>query len=82
MSMSEDQNDLEQKSSLTKPESRRTTLNSLIIVVAIIMLWRGVWGLLDIYLFPDMPALSSLVSISMGILILYLNDFHLDNLRR
>ncbi|MCB1937453.1 MAG: hypothetical protein KDF59_16115 [Nitrosomonas sp.] len=80
--MSSEQNNLEQKLLRTKLENKRTTLNSLIIVVAIIMLWRGVWGLLDIYLFPDIPTLSYVVSISMGILILYLNDFHLDNLKR
>ena len=80
--MSSEQNNLEQKLLRTKLENKRTTLNSLIIVVAIIMLWRGVWGLLDIYLFPDIPTLSYVVSISMGILRLYLNDFHLDNLKR
>ena len=65
--MSSEQNNLEQKLLRTKLENKRTTLNSLIIVVAIIMLWRGVWGLLDIYLFPDIPTLSYVVSISMGI---------------
>ena len=80
--MSSEQNNLEQKLLRTKLENKRTTLNSLIIVVAIIMLWRGVWGLLDLYLFPGVPTLSYLVSIAISLLVLYLNDFHLDNLKR
>ena len=63
-------------------QHKRTTFNSIIIVVAIIMLWRGVWGLLDLYLFPGIPTLSYVVSISVSLLVLYLNDFHLDNLKR
>lgn len=63
-------------------QHRRTTFNSIIIVVAIIMLWRGVWGLLDLYLFPGIPTLSYVVSIAISLLVLYLNDFHLDNLKR
>lgn len=73
---------LQQETSPDKLKNKRTTLNSIVIVVAIIMLWRGVWGLLDVYLFPGIPTLSYLVSITLGILVLYLNDFHLDNLKR
>lgn len=80
--MSDQQDKVRQNSLLTKLENRRTTFNSIIIVVAIIMLWRGVWGLLDLYLFPEMPTLSYLVSIGLSLLVLYLNDFHLDNLKR
>lgn len=36
-------------------KNKRTMLNSIVIVVAIIMLWRGIWGLLDVYLFPEIP---------------------------
>jgi hypothetical protein len=56
--------------------------NAIIIVLGIIMLWRGVWGLLDIYLFPGSPTLSHLVTIALGILLLYLDDFSMDNLKR
>ncbi|MCP5246780.1 MAG: hypothetical protein H6937_12865 [Burkholderiales bacterium] len=80
--MSDQQDALQQKSLRAKPNNRRTTFNSIVIVVAIIMLWRGVWGLLDLYLFPGIPALSYLVSIALSLLVLYLNDFHLDNLKR
>jgi len=80
--MSDQQNEAELKSLLVKLQNQRTTFNSIIIVIAIIMLWRGVWGLLDLYLFPGIPALSYLVSIAVSLLVLYLNDFHLDNLKR
>ena len=56
--------------------------NVLIIIFAIIMLWRGVWGLLDTYLFPGSPVFSYLASLALGALILYLDDFKLDNLKR
>jgi len=46
------------------------------------MLWRGVWGLLDTYLFPGSPALSYLVGIGLGAVILYLDNFSIDNLKR
>ncbi len=49
--------------------------------VAIIMFWRGVWGLLDTYLLPQYEILSLLVSIALGVIILYLDDFSLDELR-
>ena len=39
--------------------------------LAIIMFWRGIWGLMDTYLFPDNHVLSYVLSIIIGILILY-----------
>ena len=58
------------------------SFNAIVIVLAIIMLWRGVWGLLDVYLFPGVPTLSYLISIALGILILYLDDFSLNDLKK
>ena len=57
-------------------------LNTLVIIFAIIMLWRGVWGLLDTYLFPGSPVLSYLAGFGIGAVILYLDDFSIDNLKR
>lgn len=56
--------------------------NAIVIVLAIIMFWRGTWGLLDTYLFPGNPTLSYLVSIALGALILYLDNFSIANLKR
>jgi nitric oxide reductase large subunit len=58
------------------------TINAVVVVCAIIMLWRGVWGLLDEYLFPGSPTFSYLLSIALGALVLYLDDFSLKDLKR
>ena len=42
--------------------------------VGIVIFWRGIWGLADIYLYPDKPALSHVISLLAGMLILYIND--------
>ena len=39
---------------------------------ALICFWRGAWGLLDLYLFPGNPRLSFWVSISIGLVVLFL----------
>jgi hypothetical protein len=56
--------------------------NVIVIILAIIMLWRGFWGLLDTYLFPGSPTFSYLTCIALGAVILYLDDFKIDNLKR
>lgn len=67
---------------LAQMKARHPNANTAVIVFAIIMFWRGVWGQLDAYLFPDSPTLSYLVCIALGTLILYLDDFSIDNLKR
>ncbi len=58
------------------------TGNVLVIIFAIIMIWRGLWGLLDLYFFPGSPAFSHLACFLIGAAVLYLDDFRLDNLKR
>jgi hypothetical protein len=57
-------------------------INAIVILLAVVMLWRGIWGILDTYFFPGSPLFSYLVSIGLGALVLYLDDFKIDNLRR
>jgi len=45
-------------------------LYALLIATSMVMLWRGVWGLLDIYLFPQNRTISYILSVIIGILIL------------
>ncbi len=52
----------------------------LVFATAVILFWRGVWGILDTYLFPDNILLSNLVSIGIAFVVLYLDDFHLKEL--
>jgi len=44
----------------------------LIAALAIVSFWRGVWGLMDLYLFPENLALSFGVSIIFGLVILWM----------
>lgn len=73
---------IKQDPKLKELKQQHPNANAIVIVLGIIMLWRGVWGLLDIYLFPGSPTLSHLVAIALGVLLLYLDDFSMDNLKR
>lgn len=52
----------------------------LINVIGVILVWRGVWALCDHYLFPDNPTMSAIVSIIIGLVILYIEDRSLREL--
>lgn len=67
---------------LQELKSLYPTASVIAIILGIIMLWRGFWGLLDIFIFPGSPLLSSLTCIALGAVILYLDDFRIDNLKR
>jgi len=53
-------------------EKRHQLLASLIVGVGLISIWRGIWGLMDLYLLPDNPLVSYLLSFILGVGILYL----------
>jgi len=55
-------------------------LFAVIIGAAMIMFWRGVWGLLDLYLLPDSPDLSFLLSALVGLGILAACDLLMKEL--
>ena len=38
------------------------------------MIWRWIWDLLDIYLFPDNPFISNLASVALWIIVLLIDD--------
>ena len=59
---------------------RNRNIHAIIVGFAIIMFWRGLWGLMDRYLFPDNPDLSFLTSIFLGLLILLVVDLSLEEL--
>ncbi|NCO05057.1 MAG: hypothetical protein GW939_02820 [Candidatus Magasanikbacteria bacterium] len=52
----------------------------LIIMSAMICLWRGIWGLLDIYLIPNDPSLSYLISLILGIAVIITTHYTIDKL--
>jgi len=60
--------------------SLRKVLYTIIIAFAVVSFWRGVWHLMDIYLFPGNFELSAWVSVFIGIIVLYSTKRLLDTL--
>jgi len=48
----------------------KQVLFALLIGFAVVSFWRGVWGLLDIYLLPDNAEMSFWISLIVSIVIL------------
>ncbi|MFA5532729.1 MAG: hypothetical protein WDA13_04015 [Candidatus Shapirobacteria bacterium] len=61
--------------------ARRKNLRIIIDVVAIIIIWRGIWGILDLFIFPNNPLLSYLTSTIFGFGLLLLDGNGLDDLK-
>lgn len=54
-----------------KNKQKRTKLaTALFVGVGVIAFWRGTWGLLDMYLFPNNDFLSVVSSVAIGFVIL------------
>lgn len=62
-------------------KNKNSNIRIMIVCIAVIMVWRGVWDLCDLFLFPDNTILSNVVSIVVGILILYFDDKRIDELK-
>ncbi|MDD3263151.1 MAG: hypothetical protein PHR61_04925 [Candidatus Absconditabacteria bacterium] len=65
---------------IKKLRKNRTNINILVTTMAIVMIWRGVWGLLDMFVFPNNPFFSYLISVFLGILLLFIDNEELDEL--
>jgi hypothetical protein len=48
---------------------------AIIIAFAVISFWRGVWGLMDEYLFPNNYTLSLVSSLVLGLAILIITNY-------
>ena len=55
-------------------------LYSVVIGASIILFWRGIWILADMFLFPNDMLLSATVCLLVGLFILYINDFNLKEI--
>jgi len=53
-----------------KLKKHHQLIASLIIAIALISIWRGIWRLFDYYIFPENIILSSLTTLIFGIIIL------------
>jgi hypothetical protein len=62
--------------------STRRTLRIVIDFFGIIILWRGVWGLLDVVVFPGNELLSSIVSVAIGLFLVAIDGDGLNDLTR
>lgn len=52
-------------------KKEREVFYTLLAAFAIISFWRGVWGLMDEYLFPNNYNLSLWISVIIGVAIIY-----------
>lgn len=48
---------------------------AVVIGFAVISFWRGVWGLMDVYLFPENLTLSLITSTILGLVILIITHY-------
>ena len=63
-----------------KIKKNHPNIYSIIIGASIIMFWRGLWGLMDLYVFPCNEMLSYVTTAVIGLLLLFLNDFRLKEI--
>lgn len=61
-------------------KSRHKVIFALLIGAAVVSFWRGVWGLMDVYLFPDNYELSSWTSFLAGVTVLGVTHYIVDEL--
>lgn len=55
---------------ISKMKSKHQIIFAIMIAFAVISFWRGIWGLMDEYLFPYNYRLSLWTSLILGVLIL------------
>jgi hypothetical protein len=55
---------------ISQMESKHQTFFAIVIAFAVVSFWRGIWGLMDIYLLPKNYELSLWASVILGLLIL------------
>ena len=51
----------------------QNAIESTIIAVAVVFIWWGIWGLLDLYLFPNNFIFKHVLAIVLGFIILLLS---------
>lgn len=61
-------------------KNKSSNLNIFIVCTAVIMVWRGIWNIIDLYIFPNNYLLSCIVCIVVWIIILFIDDGKIDEL--
>ena len=59
---------------------KRSNINIFLTTVARVMIWRWVWELLDLYLFPNNHKVSIIVGIIIWIFLLFVDNEKLDEI--
>jgi hypothetical protein len=58
-----------------KRKLKHKILFTILIALAVVAFWRGAWGLMDTFLFPENYLLSSLTSLFLGLIILMITKY-------
>ncbi len=58
----------------------KKNLNIIIVCVCIIMIWRAVWDMCDLFIFPDNQILSDIICFVIWIVVLLIDDGKLEEL--
>lgn len=59
----------------------RKNLRLILDAIGLILIWRGIWGILDLFFFPNNPIISYLGSIIFGFIFLVIDENGLDELK-
>ncbi len=60
---------------------KRSQLGMLIELLGAIAIWWGIWGIMDLFVFPNNELWSYLLSIILGFLIIFIVGGELDDLK-
>ncbi|MBU0662450.1 MAG: hypothetical protein ABH854_05965 [Candidatus Diapherotrites archaeon] len=63
-----------------KLQRHHQVLFAVIVGTAVVFFWRGVWGFLDYYLFPNDMLLSYSVSFALGLIVLFGSDYTMQRM--
>lgn len=66
---------------LKKIINRRKNLRIIIDLLGAIAVWWGIWGILDLFIFPGNKLFSYLISIIFGFILLLIDGNGLDDLK-
>ena len=61
-------------------KDHKSNWNIFLIFLAIVMVWRWIQDLLTILLFPNHPIISCIICIAIGMAILLIDDWKIDEL--
>jgi hypothetical protein len=67
-------------SKIAKLKAHEQTFFAIIIATGVIAVWRGFWGLMDLYLFPHDATTSFIASILIGLAILGITHYTVKEL--